>query len=193
MSGLGDMRAGVASQIDRVSAMIDRATLAPMLVRATVLVAALVGLAVAYPPGILRQPVALVLVPVAMLPALFPRGPWPSGVICTTVFGWLISTAFDGTIVTMWRLTTLAAAMYLVHVGAAFAAVLPYDAIVTRGLFLPWVIRAAVVVVLTAGVALFVLALPSLIGTRRLVVASIAGFVVMIAIALYLSFLGRRR
>lgn len=193
MNALVEMRAGIASQIQYVTRVLGRATPAPMLVRAIVLVAGLGGFAAGYPPSSLSHPIALLAVPVAGLAALFPRGPWPTGVICVIVFGWLVSTAIDGTTITAWRLTALAASIYLLHVSAAFAAVLPYDSVVTRGLFLPWIIRATVVIVLTAFVAVFVLALPTFIGTHRLVAASIGGFVLMVATVAYLSMLGKRR
>jgi hypothetical protein len=191
---MSDIKDGIRSQVERVSTMLDRATLGPMLVRATVLVATCGALALALPPNVLASPVAILFVLVGLLPAAAPRGPVPTGIIILLGLSWLINTGFDGTQINLWRLAALAILIYLIHAGCAFAAVLPYDAVISPGLFRPWVIRVGIVSVLTCGVALFVLAIPSVIGTNHhLLVATLAGFVLMITIAIYLSYLGNRR
>jgi hypothetical protein len=165
-----------------------------MLVRAAIVVATSGAFALALPADVLRSPGAILFVFVALLPAAAPRGPIPTGTIALIGICWLVSTGFDGAQISVWRLAAVAILIYVIHAGSAFAAVLPYDAVVSPGLFRPWAIRAGFVAVVTVGVALFVLAIPSLIGTNHhLVIATLAGFVLMITIAIYLSYLGNRR
>ncbi len=185
---------GVKSRVDRVSTMFDRARPGPMLVRATVLVATCGAFALTLPANVLGSPAALLFILVAMLPAAAPRGPVPTGIIAIIGLSWLVNTGFDGAQINVWRLGSLAILIYVIHAGCALAAVLPYDSLVSPGVFRPWAIRAGLVAAMTFGVALFVLAIPSLIGTNHhLVAATLAGFVLMITIAIYLSYLGNRR
>jgi hypothetical protein len=189
-----EVRAGAKSRIERVSTMFGRATVAPMLVRGTILLAAVVAMALAFPPSRLASPVAIVLILASLLPALLPRGPAPSIAITLAVVGWLINTALGEASIPVWHVSALAIALYVVHAGAALAAVLPYDAVVAPGTFRPLVIRAGIVSGLTIVVALFVTAIPTFIGKdHRLVLATLGGFVLMITMAIYLSYLGNRR
>jgi hypothetical protein len=191
---MSDIVDGVKSQVERVSTLFDRARPGPMLVRAIVLVAACGAFALALPANVIGSPAAILFVFVAILPAAAPRGPIPTGIIALLGVSWLVNTGFDGAQINLWRLSGLAILIYVIHAGCAFAAVLPYDSLVSPGVFRPWAIRAGLVAVMTFGVALFVLAIPSLIGTNHhLIAATLAGFVLMITIAIYLSYLGNRR
>lgn len=191
---MSTIREGVRSQVDRVSAMYRRATLAPMLLRGLIFVATCVAFALALPLNVLASPGALLFILVALLPAIAPRGPVPTGIIAALAVSWTIDTGFNGTQINVWRLAGLAIMIYAIHAGSAFAAVLPYDSVISAGVFRPWALRAGFVAALTVGVALFVLAIPTLIGTtHHLVVATLGGFVLMITIAIYLSYLGNRR
>src|SRR6266508_4406281 len=58
---------------------------------------------------------------------------------------------------TVWRLAALAGALYLLHTTAALASVLPYDTIVAPGVLLGWLVRAALVIVLTVAFAVAVM------------------------------------
>jgi len=157
-------------------------------------VAACVAFALALPPSVLGSPAVLAFVFLAILPGAMPRGPVPTGIIAVLSISWLVNTGFQGTQINVWRLAGLAIMIYVIHAGCAFAAVLPYDAVVSPGLFRPWALRAGFVAAVTVAVALFVLAIPSAIGTgHHLVEATLAGFVLMITMAIYLSYLGKRR
>src|SRR6266540_1458876 len=137
------VRRGFADRVELARRMVARATAGPLLVRGTVAVSALAALLLAYPVETVRgAPVGLLLV-VAVLPALRPRGRLVTTVVIAAVLGWLL--------------------------------------------------RAGLVVALTAGFAFAVLlgVLP-VSGSRSFLVASIAGLAVMAALALLLAYLRRR-
>jgi hypothetical protein len=94
---------------------------------------------------------------------------------------------------TFARMCATATLVYLVHTGAALAAVLPYDAILTRGVFAPWVIRGVVVLLFSGVLAVFAADLPNITHGRHEVIAAIGGLLVTPAITGHLSLLGRRR
>jgi hypothetical protein len=192
MSQTASMRAGIASQVTRVHKMISRATFAPMALRGVVAVTVLIGFALAFSPRVFGSSVAIGLVLVALLPTFFPRGSAATIAITVIVAGYMLATSFGGMSITTWRVVALAGAIYVTHSAAAFAAVLPYDSVVSPGLFVPWIIRTAAVIVLTGLVGVLVAALPSLVGTHRMVLASVGGFFAMLALALYLFYLWRR-
>lgn len=184
----------LAVRVDHLVAAGKRATLGPTLVRATVAVAAFASFLVAYPPGILGVRALLAFAALALLPALWPRGALPTIAMLVAAMGWLISGAdFDVKATTFLRMCVMAVLLYLVHTGSALAAVLPYDAIITRGLFAPRLIRGVTVLLLTGALAIFVIALPGFANGRREVIASISGLLVMLAITGYLVLLGRRQ
>jgi hypothetical protein len=146
------------------------------------------------PPGILDRRAPLLFVAVALLPGLFPRGPIPTIVILISAHGWLATgSGFDLHGTTFARMCVLAALIYVIHVGCALAAVLPYDAIVTKGVFRPYLISAFIVLAVTAFLALFVIDLTGFAQGHREVIASIVGVFVTLAISGYLTLLGRRR
>jgi hypothetical protein len=192
MSQFQEMRLGITSKIDRVITMRDRATLNPMLVRLVVALSGLAGVAVAYPPLVFTSSAAVGIGLVALMPGLFPRGPWPTLSILSIIFGYGLATGWGGVSITTWRTVVVATTIYLVHSSAAFAAVLPYDAVTSPGLFRPWLIRVAIVVGLTVLFGLFVALLPSLLTVHRMVIASVGGFGAVLVLALYLVYLWRR-
>jgi len=89
---------------------------------------------------------------------------------------------------------TAAMTLYLVHIGSALAAVLPYDAVVTPGVFRPWILRAGLVGVLTAtaGASIFTLQRVVSAGSGT-VAATVGGFVLLITTTIFLAYLGNRR
>ena len=186
-----DARQGIGSQLDRVGTMFKRATFEPSLLRVAITVAALIGFAVAYGPTAFTSAGAPALLAFSVLTALFPRGALPTMTIVGIIGGYMISTAVLGTPISWWRLAVLAAAIYLVHTCAALAAVLPYDSVVSPGLFRPWLVRLAVVLLSSVIAAVAVLVMPSVLGDQRYWVASVLGFVALLVISAYLFILSR--
>jgi hypothetical protein len=182
------------TRIDQFVAMTRRATLGPSLVRATVAVAAFASFVVAYPLGILGARALLAFAAIAFLPALWPRGPMPTMAMLVAAAGWLINGAgFDVRTSTFMRMCAMALLLYLIHTGSALAAVLPYDAIIARGVFAPWLLRGMITLLLTGVFAVFAVGLPGFAHGQREVIASIGGLLVTLAITGYLSLLGRPR
>jgi hypothetical protein len=152
-----------------------------------------VSLVLAFPVEMVVNAPAGALLVVALLPALRPRGALVTTVIFIAVLGWMITTGLYVEPITVWRLAALAGALYLLHTTAALASVLPYDTVVAPGVLLGWLLRAGVVVVLTAGftVAVMLGVLP-IGGGRSFLIASIVGLAVMASIASLLAYLRRR-
>jgi hypothetical protein len=179
--------AGVEARFSRAKRVIQRMALAPTLVRLVILVAGTAAMLLAFPP------VAPLLLAI-LLPVLFPRGFAATFFIVLTVFMWLVNTTVNTDAITWWRVAALAYALYLVHVTSALAAVLPYDSVLTPGVFRPWILRAAAVGVLTAVVSIFVFGLSSVFkGGHEYVAATVGGLVVLITTAIFLAYLGNRR
>jgi hypothetical protein len=163
-----------------------RTTMMPALIRFGIFVAGVAALHIAHPATWWVSVLAIV-------PAMFPRSMWVTFFILLAVFWWVDSTATDHRLTT-WRLCALAIALYLVHVGCALSAVLPYDAVYTRGVFRPWLVRAGIVSVLTVGFATVAGAVPHAITTAQpLLPATIGGIVLMVATAIFIAYLGFRR
>jgi hypothetical protein len=191
---LTDMAAGVRSQVDRVRTVSRQAAAGPLVIRGLVWLAGIVALMFTVPSSVAFGPGAALIVAVAAVPALAPRGPMPTLVILAAVGSWMANTGVLGTQISLWRVTIVGFALYVLHAGAALAAVLPYDSVISPGVFGPLAARLGVVAAFTVGIGLFVLTIPSLLGTgHRLVGATLAGFVLMLTLAIYLSYLGNRR
>jgi hypothetical protein len=189
---LEEVRGGLASRVRRVEAMIRRAAPGPLLVRAGIFVTAVAAIVTAYPASVLHSRSALMLVALAAVPAVAPRGQWPTAVALATVAGWLLSTIGYGDPVTLWRLVALAAMLYLSHSLAALAAVLPYDAVVSPDALARWLLRASAVVAASALLALVALVGAAALGGRALLVASLLGVAVAVGVAALLAWLFRR-
>jgi hypothetical protein len=181
------IRGTLRSETQVARGNVNRATLMPMVVRLTVFVAGTVAILLAYP-------VTWWLPALALAPALFPRTFAPTGFIIATSLLWLISTSGGSDRLSTWRLCTVAITLYLVHVGSALAAVLPYDAVYTAGVFQPWLVRAGVVSALTVAVAILITALPRFVTAGQPVMAAtIGGVVLMVTTAIFIAYLGYRR
>jgi hypothetical protein len=176
----------------RLSGAVRRTAPGPILVRGGVYASALLALLLAWPAEIVTGRGFLVLIAVAALPVLAPRSLVVTLVILVAVAGWLAATTAFGEPLTYLRLVPLAAALYLVHTLSALAAVLPYDATVSPGVLTGWLARAGIVVLLTAALALFAVAIPVYLGDARYLAASLVGLVMMAALAGYLARLVRR-
>lgn len=188
---LTEMRSGLLRRLARARAGIRRTTPGPALVRGGVFLAGLIALAVALPAGFVLSRGLVIVVALPLFPALLPRGAMPTLVILVTAVGWLVSTTYYAEPLTYARLVVTAGALYLVHTLAALAAVLPYDAVVSAGVLGGWLLRAGLVLALTAGLALFVAAVPARLAGGYLL-ASLAGLALLLGLAGYLAFLVRR-
>jgi hypothetical protein len=187
-----DRRANVASHVQHLTRTLGRAMPAPIAVRACVAAFGLAGLAAGSNPDVLRSAAVAGVATLTLMPALLPRGLWPSVTIATIIGWYLLETSTAGH-VDAWRPAAVAACVYGVHTGSALAAVLPFDAVVGRGVLGPWALRAGAVILLTAAFAVFVLALPRVLGEHHLLGATIGGLAVLAATAAYLVYLGARR
>ncbi|HKS99600.1 MAG TPA: hypothetical protein VJT31_08740 [Rugosimonospora sp.] len=190
---IADMRAGLRSRVDRALAMVRRAAPGPTLVRGGVYLSGLIAMLTAWPATFVLGRGLLVAVILALVPVLWPRGFAPTLVILLAVTGWLAATTGYAEPVTYLRLVIVAGALYLLHTLAALAGVLPYDAIVSAGVLGRWLLRAALVWVLTAGLALFAVAVPQQVGAGGYLVASLAGLGLVSGVTAYLANLTRRR
>jgi hypothetical protein len=179
-------------RFDETVTRVRRTTPGPLLVRGGVFVTALLGLLVAWPFDLVAGPAFLVFVVLATLPAVLPRGRLPLALILLAVVGWVVSTLMYAEVPGYLRLVVLAGALYLTHNLSALASVLPYDAVIAPGVLLRWLARASVVVVLTAGLALFGVVAPLYVSGRYLI-ASLVGLALMAATVGYLARLVGRR
>jgi len=132
-----------------------------------------------------------VLVVLAALPAIAPRGMLVSLMELAVVVAWLAKTTAYGEPIILWQLVAIASAMYLAHTSAALAAVLPYDTVVSAGILVAWLVRAGNVVLATVGFSLVVVYGVPLVGNRAYLIASIAGIAIMAALAWVLAMLRR--
>lgn len=179
--------------LDGWIARIRRTTPGPLLVRVSLFVVAQLGLLVAWPIELWAGPGFPAFVAVALLPALFPRGPLPTAYLLLAVTGWIISTTVLAVPPAFLGVVLLACALYLVHTLAALAAVLPYDAVVAPAVLLRWVGRSGWVLLVTGVLAVFVVVVPTYLGGRSYLVASLAGLALMALTVAYLARLVRRR
>lgn len=185
-----DRRANATSHVSRWATTIGRSTPGPVTVRVGVAVAALGGFAAGSGPDAPHSSAVLVLVLLGLMPAVLPRGPWPTAAIAAIVGWYLLETSTLGHI-DGWRPVAVAACVYLVHTGSALAAVLPYDAVVGAGVLGPWALRAGVVILLTAVFAVVELTVPRLVGSgHHLLGATLAGLATLAAIIAYVVYLG---
>ena len=192
MSALG-RRDKTPGPVEELVRRAQRTAFGPAMVRLGLFLAGLLAQLVAWPSEIVFGWPVLILLVVAGAPAVAPRTRLVTAAILTAVIGWLAATTAYAESVAYWRLVLLAASLYGVHVLAALAAVLPYDAAVLPVVFAGWLARAGLVVLLTVVVALFTLLVPAYLGSHRYLVASLVGLVVMIGLAGYLATLVRRR
>jgi hypothetical protein len=188
--GTGDRAPG---RVEELLLRARRIAVGPALVRAGLLLAGLLAQFVAWPTEIVFAWPVLVLLAIAAAPVVAPHTRLVTAAVLAAVVGWLAATTAYGEPVAYWRLVLLAASLYAVHVLAALAAVLPYDAAVEPVVVAGWLGRAGVVALLTVAVAMFTLLVPAYLGGHRYLVASLFGLAVMVGLAGYLAALVRRR
>jgi hypothetical protein len=177
----------------RVQDRIRRTAPAAVLVRAGLFGCGVLALLLGWPFEIVASPAFLLFLIAATVPAIAPRTMAPAVIIFLAILGWTLAIQEYGEAVEYPRLVVLAAALYLVHTLSALAAVLPYDAVVAPNVLTRWLGRAGLVLLVTAVLAVFVLAFPALVGGRTFLLASLTGLTVMAVIVGYLARLVGRR
>jgi hypothetical protein len=189
---LGALRGGIDIRVERATTVIEQATAGPIVLRATLVVAALAGFAVTWPTRDLFTTVLVLPIVMALGVGMAPRSFAPTATIIAMVLGYLVNIAGGGS-PDAWRPITAAGLIYIAHTGAAFAAVLPFNTVATPGLYLPFVLRMAAVIAITVVLGFAILAVPRLVGDHRLVSAAVVGMVAMVGVAGYVAYLGSRR
>jgi hypothetical protein len=183
---VGGLTALVTGRVRRARLVAARTMPGPLLVRLVVWVSGFVAVALPFPPDVLFDARGIaILLAVAALPAVGPQ----TRVVSVD---WLAATTYYGETLTAWRLTVMAGALYLVHTGAALAAVLPYDTVVSPGVLGRWLLRTAAVIAATAVFATLALAGAGLLGDRTSVVAAVLGVAVVVPLGWLLARWSRR-
>jgi hypothetical protein len=189
---LSAVRGGIDIRVERATTVIEQATAGPIVLRATLVVAALAGFAVTWPLHDLLTTVLVLPIVLALGVGLAPRSFVPTATIIAMVLGYLVNIG-SGASPDAWRPIAAAGLIYIVHIGAAFASVLPFNTVATPGLYLPFMLRTMTVVAITVIVGFAILAVPGLVGDHRLVSAAVVGMLAMVGVAGYVAYLGSRR
>jgi hypothetical protein len=193
MSLIEDVKYGITGRVRAVRRVFIRAAPGPLLIRAAVALTGTAALVTAFPSAIVLGPGAGMMLVLAMLPALLPRGRTGTIVALLALLGWLMSTTLYADPVTPWRLIALASLLYLAHTLTALAAVLPYDAVVAPEALGGWVTRAVAVLLGSATVSLALLVATGLSGGRVFLAATLAGLALATALVALLPWLMRSR
>ncbi|GAA0916100.1 hypothetical protein GCM10009557_88660 [Virgisporangium ochraceum] len=194
MSDSGGLIArGARDRVARARRIVERATAWPFAVRLVVFAAAMIAQGFAYPPDTTFGSPALLILLLALLPALWPRSPAVTVFWLITVAGWIAATMLYDSQVTLTRLIGLSVALYVVHSGAALAAVLPYDAVVDQGVILRWLMRAALVVVVSVALSVGALYVVSGWPAEYYLAATILGLFPVIGLVWLIVWVARRR
>ncbi|MEV6924685.1 hypothetical protein AB0M46_09265 [Dactylosporangium sp. NPDC051485] len=174
-----------SGRIGHARDLVERASAGPLLVRAGVAVFAALSMVLAFPSEVLRSVAAIGIAGVvALLPAAFPRTRMVGLAVFACVFGWLAGTLVYGEPVDdVVRLVTLSTTLYLMHSLAALAAVLPYDAVLSPGVLVGWLLRAGGIVAASAIVSVALLLVVKLTVGPVFLVASLVGVVAAGALA----------
>lgn len=186
------MSTGLLGRLRSIQTAIGRVTSTPLLVRCGVFLSALVALGVAYPVTAATDWWSLAPLSAAVLPAVAPRRGGVTAAVLVAVAGWLLTTSGYGEQIALWRLLTLAAALYLTHSLGALAALLPYDAVVAPDVVARWALRALVVVLASAVLGVLLLSVAERSGEGTLLIAVLGGLAVAVAAAALLGWLLRR-
>jgi hypothetical protein len=185
---------GVVGWFESMVRKIRRTTAGPVLARSAVTTAALVAELVVLPPSVALSAAGFLgCVTIALGAGLAPRSRWVTMVALLTVAGWLFTTLAHGGELVLWRLVTVTAGLYVMHTGAALAAVLPYDAVVSPGVLVTWLVRTATVLVASLAVGLITLIISTRLHAVSALAAPIIGVAAVAGLTLLLAHRLRRR
>jgi hypothetical protein len=186
------MFGAVTGRIQRARVAAGRATMAPLLVRVGIFGCGALAMLVAYPTDVTASQLVALLLVVAALPAFAPRGRAGSIAAIAAIYGWVLDTTYYDAPVVLWRVLTLATALYLAHTLTALAAVLPYDATVDLDVVTRWLGSAFAVALGSAVLIVFVLALTADLAGPAFIAATLVGLAAAIGVAALLASLLRR-
>jgi hypothetical protein len=187
------IRRGFRDRIDRAKRIFARATAWPLAVRLTVFGGAMFAQGFAYPSSVLLGTSVVALLMLAVLPAAWPRTAAVTIFWLVTATGWLLSTTLYGTTATLTRLVGVAIALYVVHTGAALAAVLPYDAVVEAVVVARWLLRAGAIAAVGIGGAVGGMYAVADLSNRTYLAATLAGVIPVVALVWLLAWTSGRR
>jgi hypothetical protein len=192
-TGGGLLVSGFRDRVARARRIFARATAWPLGVRLVVFAAAMIAQGFAYPPQAMLGSPTLLIVALAVLPALLPRTAAVTVFWLITVTGWILATMLYDSQVTLPRLIGLSIALYVVHSGSALAAVLPYDAVVDQLVILRWLMRAVIVIVASTGLSVAALYVVSSWPPHAYIAATILGLLPAIGLVWLIAFVAKRR
>ncbi|MFG1990213.1 hypothetical protein ACGFJ7_09570 [Actinoplanes sp. NPDC048988] len=181
-----------ARKLAGAKTVLTRATILPFLVRCGIALCGLVAMAVAWPQAMLGSQFFVPLALVAIYPAVAPRGRGATFAALAVVAGWLVDTVMEDAAVSLWRVLTIATALYLGHSLTALAAVLPYDAVVNVDVVGVWLARALTVVLISAVLTVAILGLTADLAGSAFLVATLVGLVGAAGATLLIARLVRR-
>jgi hypothetical protein len=165
----------------------------PALLRTVAALAAAVALAAAAPSSVLHSSQIGLFMPFAIGVGLYPRTRFVTVTAMITLLLWLLNTFTENTDPSLGQVGILAAALYLMHSAAALAAVLPYDAGVSRDVLLRWAARVSGVTAAGVGVGLAGMAVLGRLPSDRSAVGPMVGAVVAALLVGVLTLQLRRR
>lgn len=193
---LADLRyagLGLLSRARATIATLRRTTAAVLLLRVLVFGALVVAFTVSVPPAVVWSPVVLaVAVGLALPAALYPRTRAVGFALVTIGATWLVTTTFIDPNWSAARVLGLAAALYVAHATAAFAAVVPNDTAVNRGALLRWALRTSLVVAAGVGLGGLGLVAAAWLPQAQGILAPLVGSVVAGGIVAVIVWLARR-
>lgn len=169
------MAFSLTAVVAAVSNVTSRATGTPFLVRCGVGLSGLLAMIVAWPVSLVGSRYFIPLTLLAVYPAVAPRGRGATFSAMAVVAGWIVDTAGYGERVALWRVLSIATLLYLGHTLTALAAVLPYDAVVNLDVVGGWLLRAAIVVLVSAVLTVVALGLSADLAGSAFLVATIVG------------------
>jgi hypothetical protein len=183
---------GIAVRAGRLRTSLRRATAVPLMIRAGVWLTGLLALGVAWPAQLLASRYFVLLVVIALWPALAPAGRGGTAVALMAVSGWLLDTAGFDSRIALWRVLALSALLYLAHTLTALAAVLPIDANVNLDVPGVWLGRAAVVILMSSVLTVLALGLTADLGGSAFQLATLVGLAGATAVTVLLARMAHR-
>lgn len=115
--------------------------------------------------------------------ALFPRGRWAGAVALVSVGAWVVASVGYGDAASLPRVAAVAGLLYGMHAAAAFAAVLPYDCVVSPRVLTRWLMWQARLLVAGLAVGLGGLWLVRFVSPTPTIVGPVLGALAAAALA----------
>jgi hypothetical protein len=186
------MAGQLAQQWEQARAVLARSTPTPFLVRCGVGLCGLLAVIVAWPGPIVASEWFVILLLVALYPAVAPRGRGATFLALVVVAGWIADTTGFGARVALWRVLTMATLLYIGHSLTALAAALPYDAVVNLDVVGGWLLRAAIVVLISALLTVVALGLSADLAGGAFLLATLVGLAGAVGATVLIARLLRR-